>query len=153
APGVVACALEAAVRTLRALLALALLAGVYVVALLAALLSLALVAFAFSLARDKQAAELVQGVLMALGGLVALWAIGNGLFAIGQPGERPWGSVEVSRSATPQLWALVDEVAAEVGCAGPSRLYLTAEPNAAVAEQTRAAGLVTRSRRMYVGMP
>lgn len=53
----------------------------------------------------------------------------------------------------PELWALVRGLAQVVDARVPNEIYLTADSNASVVEETRLLGLVSVRRRMCVGVP
>ncbi|SEP52939.1 M48 family metalloprotease [Amycolatopsis saalfeldensis] len=64
--------------------------------------------------------------------------------------DRP-GTLPVPPEAQPRLWALVRELAAEVGTRPPDEIHLIAEANASVADETRWLGLQLKRRRMSIG--
>lgn len=53
----------------------------------------------------------------------------------------------------PELWALVRRLAQVAGARVPDEIWLTADANALVVEETRLLGLVSVRRRMCVGIP
>jgi Zn-dependent protease with chaperone function len=59
----------------------------------------------------------------------------------------------VHESAQPELWALVRRIAEVAGTRPPDEIYLNAEANASVTEETRLLGLVSTRRRLYIGTP
>lgn len=59
----------------------------------------------------------------------------------------------VPESAQPELWALVRRIAEVAATRPPDEIYLTAEANASVTEETRLLGLVSTRRRLYIGTP
>jgi len=59
--------------------------------------------------------------------------------------------VPVTPAAQPELWAVVRELADEVGTRPPDEIYLIPEVNASVHEQTHWLGLRVRRRRMFIG--
>ena len=134
-------------HTARALLAVALLLGVYalaagVVAGMGYLVYLAATAGS-GLAALKFA---VIAVLVAL-------ALGKGVVSsLRTPPEEPHG-VALTPQAQPRLWAEVQRTADQVGVRPPDEMRLVPEVNAAVSEQSRWLGLVPGRRTMYVGAP
>ena len=134
-------------HTARALLAVALLLGVYalaagVVAGMGYLVYLAATAGS-GLAALKFA---VIAVLVAL-------ALGKGVVSsLRTPPEEPNG-VALTPQAQPRLWAEVQRTADQVGVRPPDEMRLVPEVNAAVSEQSRWLGLVPGRRTMYVGAP
>ncbi|SFN22718.1 Zn-dependent protease with chaperone function [Streptomyces sp. cf124] len=133
--------------TLRALRALVLLAGFY---LLGVILLAALAGADYLLhlhAPSGVAAKLyVVSVLLAI-------PLVRGLFMLRTPkGEEPPG-LPVTEADEPELWRTVRELADHVGTRAPSRIVLTADVNAAVAEDARLLGLLPGPRRLYLGVP
>ncbi|MEV6385089.1 M48 family metalloprotease [Streptomyces sp. NPDC051773] len=133
--------------TLRALRALVLLAGFY---LLGVILLAALAGADYLLhlhAPSGVAAKLyVVSVLLAI-------PLVRGLFMLRTPkGEEPPG-LPVTEADEPELWRTVRELADQVGTRAPSRIVLTADVNAAVAEDARLLGLLPGPRRLYLGVP
>lgn len=134
--------------TVRALLAVTLLAGFY--ALAAALVG-AFVVLAVLAVRSGTAAfvALKLGVLA----LVVAAAVVRGLLA----SRRRRGSAAPVFTLTPQdqpaLWAEVRELAAAVGTRAPDEIVLGGEVNAAVEEDARFLGLVGGRRRLFIGVP
>jgi Zn-dependent protease with chaperone function len=59
----------------------------------------------------------------------------------------------IPESAQPELWALVRRIAEVAATRPPDEIYLTAEVNASVTEETRLLGLVSTRRRLYIGTP
>ncbi|MDQ0425719.1 M48 family metallopeptidase [Cellulomonas iranensis] len=91
--------------------------------------------------------KLAAFAALALGGIVvALWKV-----ARARPAP-PSGPL-VLRSDAPELWGVVDEVAALAGTAGPDEIRLVPEVNAGVMEDARLLGLVGGTRRMVLGVP
>ncbi|MFF0577036.1 M48 family metallopeptidase [Streptosporangium saharense] len=136
----------------RALLALGLLAGLYLLCLVLVLLDVgALVVLVWG--------ALVQGrplqagmVMTALTTIPALWVL-RGLFVAGAEAPETPGGVSVTPEQAPELWAAVTELAGRLGTRPPATVRLTAEVNAEVTEETRLLGLVGGRRHLYVGLP
>ena len=138
---------------LRAVRALVLLAGFYLigVVLLAAMavLDWLLVTRLFT----AQAAWFEGTVLTVTVTLAA--AILRGMFAFfraGRLGRAPQ-AVAVTPEDQPELWEQVRAAAEVTGERPPDELYLVAEVNAGVAEQSRLLGLLPGRRRMSLGLP
>ncbi|MGW8879734.1 M48 family metallopeptidase [Streptomyces mirabilis] len=138
---------------LRAVRALVLLAGFYLmgVVLLAAMavLDWLLVTRLFT-AR----AAWFEGAVLTVTVLLAV-AILRGMFAFLRAGRLrpvPHG-VAVTPQDQPELWEQVCAAAEVTGERPPDELYLVAEVNAGVAEQSRLLGLLSGRRRMFLGLP
>lgn len=134
--------------TLRALLAVAMLLGVYV-------LALGVVgALAFGL--YEIVVHGFHGVAVAkllfVAAVVSI-AVGRGLWAgLRQPkGGEP--GVVLTEQEQPRLWSEVRHLSEQVGTRPPDEIRLVHDVNAAVSESSRWLGLVPGTRRMYVGVP
>jgi Zn-dependent protease with chaperone function len=126
--------------TLRAALALLLLAGFYV---FAAGLITGLVLLGAALHSPK----LFLFALIAAGGLlVAFWKV------LRTKPELPNG-FRVGEAQAPQLWAQVRDLAQRVGTRAPDEIQLVADVNAAVVEDARWLGLVGGRRFLLLGTP
>ncbi|BBA98494.1 hypothetical protein RVR_4690 [Actinacidiphila reveromycinica] len=137
---------------LRAVRALVLLVGFY---LMGAVLLAAMAVFDW-LAVTRLFSRVVefQGAVLAVTALVAV-AILRGMFSFlraGRLGPVPH-AVPVTPEEQPELWEQVNAAAEASGEAPPDELYLTAEVNAGVAEQSRLLGLLPGRRRMLLGVP
>ncbi|MEU6243690.1 M48 family metalloprotease [Streptomyces sp. NPDC047024] len=102
---------------------------------------------------SARAAWFAGGVLV-LTGLSAL-VILRGMVTflrVGRLGPVP-EAVRVGPDDHPALWEYVRAAAEAVGERPPDELYLTAEMNAGVSEQSRLLGLLPGRRRMFVGLP
>ena len=133
--------------TLRALRALVLLAGFYLlgVILLAALAGADYLLYLH--APSGVAAKLyVVSVLLAI-------PLVRGLFMLRTPKGEELPGLPVTDADEPELWRTVRELADQVGTRAPSRIVLTADVNAAVAEDARLLGLLPGPRRLYLGVP
>lgn len=133
--------------TLRALRALLLLAGFY----LLGVLLLAVLAGADYLL-FLHAPTSLAGKLIIVSVLLAIPLV-RGLFMLRTPPEEGPAGLPVTEADEPELWRTVRELADEVGTAAPSRIVLTADVNAAVAENARLLGLLPGPRRLYLGVP
>lgn len=134
--------------TLRAMAAIALLIGVYV-------LGLAVVA-TLGFATYEVAANTGGGYLTGKLGVVTLVvavALLGALWSTLRPvPDRPDG-VMLTEHEEPRLWAEVRELADKVGTRAPDEIRVVPQVNAAVSERTRWLGLVTGTRRLYIGIP
>jgi Zn-dependent protease with chaperone function len=146
----------AAMTTLRGLLAVALLTGVYLIASCLLLLLGGMIAGGASLmyayasgASDNPAVA----IALLLGCVPVLMAILGGLFAVRRVTRPQLRGLPVWPADAPKLWQLVDELAEQVGTSAPAEIMLTTEVNAAVTENTRLLGLLPGHRCLYLGIP
>jgi Zn-dependent protease with chaperone function len=139
------------IATLRALLAIALLAGLCLIPAALVFAALFLLPFFNYIATGSPAPSLYYLVLVMPG----LWALLYMVFMmLGVTGTPQDVSAVVSRDQDPgRLWDRVDRLAQRVGTRPPAELRLTAEPNAGVVEESRWLGLIPVTRRMYLGIP
>ncbi|MEP6816321.1 MAG: M48 family metallopeptidase, partial [Marmoricola sp.] len=135
-------------HTLRALLALGLLAGCYLLSLLV-VAGLALVGYAFL------RMGLVGGVLVLpfLLGLFVLYAVGTALLASTRAGREVPTGMLLTPDAQPELWSRVRALADEVGTRPPDEIRLVPDVNASVTEGAKLLGLASGVRRMTIGVP
>ncbi|MDL5203493.1 M48 family metallopeptidase [Streptomyces sp. ALI-76-A] len=133
--------------TLRAVRALVLLAGFY---LLGVFLLTALVGTDLLLYRYAPASVAVKLYVVSV--LLAIPLV-RGLFMLRTPREEEAAGLPVTETDEPGLWRTVREMADEVGTRAPSRIVLTADVNAAVAEDTRLLGLLPGPRHLHLGVP
>ncbi|MET8023353.1 M48 family metalloprotease [Streptomyces avermitilis] len=139
--------------SLRALRALALLAGFY---LMGVALLMVLAAADWVLLTRHLVTQSVYLVLGTVFTSVALMApILRGMFAFLLAGRRSSGAggCPVTPQEQPELWAEVLEAARRAGTQAPDEVILTEGVNAAVAERARLLGLLPGRRRMYLGVP
>ncbi|ANZ37218.1 hypothetical protein BBK82_15240 [Lentzea guizhouensis] len=132
---------------MRAVIAVALLVGLYVLTL-AALAGIVLVNVLFFV-NDRPIALAWSAVV----GAMLAFALLSGLFTIAGGSDDEVRGVPVDEQDEPELWALVRRLAAEVGTRPPDSIFVVPEANAAVSQRTRLLGLVATTRRMYVGAP
>ncbi|MEU8946111.1 M48 family metallopeptidase [Streptomyces sp. NPDC048489] len=94
------------------------------------------------------------GTLLAVSVLLAI-AILRGFYAFIQAGRlSPLPhALPVTPHDQPELWAQIQAAAEVTGQRPPDELYLVAEANAWVAEQSRLLGLLPGRRRMLLGLP
>ena len=135
--------------TLRALLAVAMLLGVYVlgVAVVAVLVGLVVGAV------EVGANGAVLGKLVLVAALVG-FAVLRGLFTRSkrEKDQAPPG-VAMTLEQQPRLWAEVRGLAEQAHTRAPDEIRLVPDVNAAVSERSRWLGLVRGTRRMYLGVP
>ncbi|MFJ8581655.1 M48 family metallopeptidase [Micromonospora sp. NPDC093277] len=133
--------------TYRALASVVMLIGFYVVALLQLVAVAALGVWLFS----RTSGVLTGKLLLPL--LVALGAVGVGLWKAIRTKNEPMPGPILGEREAPQLWATVRELAAAVGTRAPDEIRLLPDVNAAVSEQSRLLGLLGGRRTLYVGLP
>jgi Zn-dependent protease with chaperone function len=144
--------------TLRALLALGLLAGFY-------LLVFSVVAIDLGLLAGLAASPTSAGVTRVLGvpgnafepaifSVPLLIAVFYGVFRVSGRATLIAWSVPVTPDQAPGLWAAVETLAGQVGTPAPTEIRLISDANAMVAEESYLLGLVPGRRRLlYVGAP
>lgn len=132
--------------TLRAALAVLTLAGFYVVA------AAILVTMAVLGVDALEAGERRNGLTLVLGAVVYSAAMAHAFWRARLRRHAP-GGVELSRADAPELWALVDELAAAAQTRAPDEVRLDADLNAGVSEDARLLGLLPGRRRLYLGLP
>lgn len=128
----------------RALLAVLLLAGfpLLVLAVAGALIWLEIAAFRHS--------PFTAGRLGVLA-VPALYVLFTALLTFERTRDDDAPGVPVTPEEQPGLWAVVRELAQEVGTRPPDQIYLIPQVNASVYEQTKWVGLRVRRRRMFIG--
>ncbi|WP_051467033.1 M48 family metallopeptidase [Actinomadura oligospora] len=134
--------------TLRAVLALTLLAGFYV--LVGLVIAVAVAADVLFLTHPSHLAAL-KGVIVLT---VAALALLRALFVVGRKKgvDDSYGRI-VGPQDEPELWQEVTALAGAVGTAPPDEIRLVPDVNAAVMEETSWLGLRATRRRMFVGLP
>jgi Zn-dependent protease with chaperone function len=141
------------IATLRALLAIALLASLCLIPAALVFAVLFLLPFLNYIATGSPAPS-VYYLIPAMPGLwVLLYIVFMLLGVTGRPRD---ASAVVGRDedkGPDGLWGRVDRLAQAAGTRRPVELRLTAEPNAGVVEETRWLGLIAGTRRMYLGIP
>ena len=135
--------------TLRAVLAVAMLVGVYVlgVAVVAALVALVVGA------AEVGANGALLGKLVLVTAVIGIGVL-RGLFTRAKrdkDGELP--GVPISPEQQPRLWAEVRALAQQAETRPPDEIRLVPEVNAAVSERSRWLGLVSGTRSMCLGVP
>ncbi|MGH3496639.1 MAG: M48 family metallopeptidase [Nocardioidaceae bacterium] len=140
--------------TVRAMLAVALLVGVYVLAAVVALVLVAvvgvLIALAFHLHATSSPLAIAKVVLVSVGVVAGLARAL--LFLHGRRQDEPAG-IPLDPDDHPRLWSEIRELAGAVGTWVPDEIRLTAEANASAEDTSRLLGLVGGERRLYLGMP
>ncbi|WP_162795629.1 M48 family metallopeptidase [Nonomuraea lactucae] len=131
---------------LRALLAFALLAGLYV---LVGLVVAAALLLDVLLILDFHADALKTALPLTLAAAVLVHV----LVTVSRPVGGAEPGVPVAREREPMLWQAVEDLARRVRTAPPDELRLVPEVNAAVSEDTRFLGLKATRRRMFIGLP
>jgi Zn-dependent protease with chaperone function len=138
------------IATLRALLAVALLAGLCLIPAVLVFSVLFLVLFFNYIATGSPAPSVYYLIFVMPG----LWALLYTVFMLlGVTGTPRDASEVVNRDQAPVLWDRVDRLARRVGTRPPAELRLTAQANAGVVEESRWLGLIPVTRRMYLGIP
>ncbi|MEV7525825.1 M48 family metallopeptidase [Streptomyces sp. NPDC091371] len=134
--------------SLRALRALVLLAGFYLlgVVLLAVLAGIDYAAIASGLNGAVAGKLVIVSVVLAI-------PIVRGLFMLRTPKGEPPAGIAVTEAGEPALWDAVRDVARQVGTRAPDEIVLIDEVNAAVSEDARLLGLLSGTRRLYLGLP
>ena len=138
------------IAALRALLAIALLAGLCLIPAALVFAVLFLLPFFNYIATGSPAPSLYYLILVMPGLWTLLYMVFMMLGVTGKPRD---ASAAVSRDEAPGLWDRVDRLARSVGTRPPAELRLTAEANAGVVEESRWLGLIPVTRRMYLGIP
>lgn len=134
--------------TLRAALAVALLAGFYVLAvgLVAALVAL----WALAAAQGLHGHALIKaGALTVLIGFAVL----GGLFTRRSTQDDSAPGVELTAAQQPRLWQEVTSLATAIRTRPPDQIRLVSDVNAAVSERGRLLGLAPGPRLMLIGAP
>ncbi|MGW4488581.1 M48 family metalloprotease [Amycolatopsis sp. NPDC004368] len=131
-------------NSLRALLAVVLLAGfpVLVLAIIAALVALEIYAI-----QDRPAI----GLRLAIIAVPVVYVLLQALFTLERTTDDEISGRPATPEAQPELWALVRELADAVGTRAPDEIYLVPHVNAGVEERTRWLGLQVTRRRLYIG--
>ncbi|WP_033222935.1 M48 family metallopeptidase [Kitasatospora phosalacinea] len=95
-----------------------------------------------------------EGTVLAVTVFLAV-AIVRGMLASLRAGRLgpATGAVAITSQEQPQLWEEVRAAARAAGERAPEELFLVAEVNAGVAEQSRLLGLLPGRRRMSLGLP
>lgn len=134
------------ITSLRAAVAVVLLAGFYV---LVAGVTAGTVVLDYFAVRYGHAGGFKVAAIASLGVLAML----RGVFVVGRRGADQQPGVAVTPRDEPELWRTVTELAAQVRTRTPDEIRLVPEVNAAVSEDARLLGLIPGRRHMYVGVP
>lgn len=141
------------IATLRAALAIALLAGLCLIPIGLVFSVLFLLAFSAYIIGGSQH-PFTTPFYVILFGILGMWSLLYTVFLLyGVTGRPRDASAVISRAQAPDLWQRVDCLARRTGTRPPAELRLTCEANAGVVEETRWLGLIPVTRRMYVGIP
>jgi len=143
------------IASLRAVLALALLAGLYVLAFLVAVTWLLFAIDAvWTLGSHTASTQFnTTPALLAAGSFLAVLLMLREVGRISQPARPRADSWLIREAQAPQLWALVRDLAERVGTAAPAELRLTGDVNAIVTDDSWLLGLGHGRRRLYLGAP
>ncbi|WP_242902093.1 M48 family metallopeptidase [Actinomadura terrae] len=132
--------------TLRAVVAIALLAGYY-------LLTFAVFAVAGLAVYLMVRAPGLATIKIGLGMLVVSVPLLGALVKAARHRPEPPGGLPAGRAEEPALWAAIDELAGRIGTRPPDEVRFVPDVNAAVSEETRWFGLTARRRHMIIGVP
>ncbi|KAA2262430.1 M48 family metalloprotease [Solihabitans fulvus] len=133
--------------SLRAVLALLLLLGFFVLVLALTFGLAGLSVWAFASGHGGAGA-----VKLGLGGIAIAVLVGTAVAKAMRIKVEPHGA-PVSRAEQPELWRMVDELAAIAGTRGPDDIRLVPEVNAAVWEESHLLGLRRGRRYLELGLP
>ncbi|WP_431963348.1 M48 family metalloprotease [Actinacidiphila sp. bgisy160] len=139
--------------SLRALLAIVLLAGLVVLIGGLGLGVLGLLGLFLLAARDGQADLAIRGVVVAAAAVPLLLSMVQGLGAITRSAPPRTDALPVTREEAPGLWELATGIAWRAGARPPDVLLLTGDANASVSEDGAALGLLSGQRRLHLGLP
>jgi Zn-dependent protease with chaperone function/LysM repeat protein len=135
------------------LLGISLLAGLYVtVAILVLLSAVLFVPVVLALGGHVNTAVLVAAEFVAVGSVPGLMMIYYCVFTLRRSDDKH-PAVEVSPGDAPELWDVVNEVAAVARTRPPTRLRVAAVANATVFEETRLLGFAGGQRYLTIGLP
>lgn len=145
------------IASARALLALILLAGLYLLTfvLIVLYLILGIGYLLLYMLNDYKAAGVSfpwQTVLITMGSAPLLWILISAVTTRVSVGPRP-DSVLLSPEQAPRLWDLVRKLAERLDTTEPAEIRLVAEANASVTEDVKMLGLLPGYKRMYIGVP
>lgn len=135
-------------NTIRAGFSLAMLAGFFVLAAAQVTGLVALVLWLSTVMTGLVVVKLLWPLFAA-----TTWAVGRGVWRAARSRPEPPTGLLLPADRAPMLWATVRELAAEARTRMPEEIWLTAEVNAAVQEESRLLGLAGGRRRLYVGLP
>jgi Zn-dependent protease with chaperone function len=132
---------------LRAWLAVGILAGFYVVCLAL----VAVLGYGAYLLNKIGGATAAGHIWVLL--IVVVIAVMRGIFALREETPLDQGRLLVGEAEQPELWREVKELAEFAHTRPPDEIWLTADVNAGVMEETKMLGLVGGTRRMVLGAP
>lgn len=92
------------------------------------------------------------GIRLAAIAIVVGAAVGTALWKVLRTKVEPYGA-RVDRADQPELWRMIDELAAAANTRGPDEVWLVADVNAAVWERDQLLGLRAGRRYMMIGLP
>jgi Zn-dependent protease with chaperone function len=135
---------------LRAVLAIALLWGIYVLAVVLVAVDVGIIIL-FGVEPGKTQFYFLFGITITSVPTAA--AVLVALFTVSRETGPLQDSVELSPDQAPALWTMVNELAGAVGTRPPTEVRVVATANAQVSEECRFLGLIVGTRRLYVGLP
>ncbi len=136
--------------SVRALTAVAMLAGFYLLALgiVAALVALDVSLY---LASGELRPALLK--IWAVSAVIAYPVVRVVFLTRHRRDDRELPGLPVTREEQPRLWAAVDRISERTGIRGPAEIRLVPEVNAGVREETRFLGLMPGKRHLVIGVP
>ncbi|AUY54245.1 peptidase [Streptomyces sp. CB01881] len=136
--------------SVRAMTAVALLAGFYLFAL-GILAALVAVDIGLYQASGQLRPALVK--VWALSAVVGYPVVRVVFLTRRRKDDDELPGVPATREQQPALWALVDRIAEQTGVRGPAEIRLVHQVNASVMEETRLLGLLPGKRHLLIGVP
>jgi Zn-dependent protease with chaperone function len=138
------------IATVRAAIAIMILASIYLFALIVVL---ALLSISFILIFGLPLHFVRDGAEVAYGALLVGVAVVVAARVVARVRPNPPSGYTLDRCRAPELWAIVGELAGRLGTREPDEIRVIPDVNAAVSEQTTMSGL--RGGRIYliVGLP
>ncbi len=135
------------------LLAICLLAGLYVMVGLLVLLGASLfLPVILALGGHVNTAVLIGAEFVAVGSIPGLMLIYYCVFTLRRAPDG-YPAIDVAPGDAPELWEAVDAVAAAIRTRPPTRLRVAALANATVFEETRLLGFAVGQRCLTIGLP
>lgn len=132
---------------MRAVVAVALLAGVYVLAF--AVIVGIIVVDVLWLVYERPFSFLWWSVI----GAVLIFAVISALVTFSRARDEAVQGVAVREQDEPELWALVRRLADDAGTEAPDKIYVTPQAAVRMTQRTKWLGLVTGTRKLAVGAP
>lgn len=132
---------------MRAVVAVALLVGVYVLAF--ALIVGIIVADVLWVVYERP----ISFVWWTGIGAMAIFGTLGALISFTKARDERSSGIKVSKDAEPELWALVTRLAGAAGSVPPDHLYVVPTADVWMTQKTRMLGLIGGERRLFVGAP